>query len=541
MQPMRWVPILLSFWLALLVGFPALAHAGCAPTPPNLVAWWQGNGDVKDETGLHNGTLMNGTDFAPGRVGQAFSFDGVDDYVMVPSSAALDPTATASLVAWVYFDQLPSVAGHFMYVAGKSGGGTDLDIQAQTDNRLYFYVAAGFYVASTTVVQTGQWYHVVGTYTASNQLKMYVNGVLENTVAIVGVTRGMNGNPFAIGQSSVWGGRFFKGRIDEVSLFNRALSDSEVQGIYDAGGAGICVPEKVGSYRSGTFYLDANGSGTWEGCATDRCLAIGLNGDTPLVGDWNGSGTSKVSTFRPTDGAFYLDYNGNGAWDGCGIDRCLSIGLNGDIPLVGDWNGSGTSKVGTFRPTDGAFYLDYNGNGQWDGCGIDRCLSIGLDGDVPVVGDWNGSGTSKVGTFRPTDGAFYLDYNGNGQWDGCGTDRCLFIGMLNDIPLVGDWNGSGTAKVGTFRPSDGAFYLDYNGSGTWEGCGTDRCLYIGLNGDIPLVGDWNGSGTAKVGTFRPTDGAFYLDYNGSGTWEGCGTDRCLSMGLNGDTPLVGKW
>jgi hypothetical protein len=251
--------------------------------------------------------------------------------------------------------------------------------------------------------------------------------------------------------------------------------------------------------------------------------------------------TAKVGVFRPSDGVFYLDYTGNGAWDGCGTDRCLSIGMNGDIPLVGDWNGTGTGKVGLFRPSDGTFYLDYNGNGAWDGCGIDRCLRIGLNGDIPLVGDWDGTGSSKVGAFRPSDGTFYLDYNGNGQWDGCGTDRCLQIGMNGDIPLVGDWNGSGTSKVGAFRPSDGTFYLDYNGSGTWEGCGTDRCLQIGLLGDIPLIGDWNGTGSSKVGAFRPSDGTFYLDYNGSGTWEGCGTDRCLRIGMTGDTPLVGKW
>jgi uncharacterized delta-60 repeat protein len=302
-------------------------------------------------------------------------------------------------------------------------------------------------------------------------------------------------------------------------------------------------PGKVGLFRpsDGTFYLDANGSGTWDGCGTDQCLHIGMTGDIPLVGDWNGNGSSKVGLFRPSDGTFYLDYNGNGQWDGCGTDRCLSIGMNGDIPLVGDWNGSGTSKVGAFRPSDGTFYLDYNGSGTWEGCGTDRCLQIGLNGDIPLVGDWNASGTTKVGAFRPADGTFYLDYNGNGTWEGCGTDRCLHIGMLNDIPLVGDWNGSGTSKVGAFRPSDGTFYLDYNGSGTWEGCGTDRCLQIGMNGDVPLVGDWNGTGTSKVGAFRPGDGTFYLDYNGSGTWEGCGTDRCLSIGMNGDTPLVGKW
>ena len=197
--------------------------------------------------------------------------------------------------------------------------------------------------------------------------------------------------------------------------------------------------------------------------------------------------------------------------------------------------------IGLFRPSDGVFYLDANGNGQWDGCGTDRCLSIGLNGDIPLVGDWNGGGSSKVGLFRPSDGTFYLDYNGNGQWDGCGADHCLHIGMLGDIPLVGDWNGSGTTKVGAFRPSDGTFYLDYNGSGTWEGCGTDRCLQIGIDGDIPVIGDWDGTWSSKVGVFRPSDGTFYLDHNGSGTWDGCGVDRCLQIGMNGDVPLVGDW
>ena len=208
------------------------------------------------------------------------------------------------------------------------------------------------------------------------------------------------------------------------------------------------------------------------------------------MGDWNGSGTAKVGAFRPSDGTFYLDYDGSGTWDGCGTDRCLQIGMNGDIPRVGDWNGSGTGKVGVFRPSDGTFYLDYNGNGVWDGCGVDRCLQIGMNGDTPLVGDWNGTNTKKVGVFRPSDGTFYLDYNGNGVWDGCGTDRCTPIGLATDTPVVGDWNGSGTTKVGAFRPSDGTFYLDTNGNGVWEGCGVDTCTPIGLATDTPLVGKW---------------------------------------------------
>jgi hypothetical protein len=300
---------------------------------------------------------------------------------------------------------------------------------------------------------------------------------------------------------------------------------------------------KVGAYRpsDGTFYLDYNGNGVWEGCGVDRCLSLGLSGDNPLIGDWDGTGTDKVGFFRPSDGTFYLDFDGNGRWDGCGTDRCLTVGMVGDTALVGDWSGSGKAKIGAFRPSDGMFYLDVGRIGIWDGCDSDKCVPIGLNGDIPLVGDWSGTGYSKVGAFRPSDGYFYLDSNGNSQWDGCGIDLCLQIGLYGDIPLVGDWNGDGKSKVGTFRPSDGYFYLDYNGNGQWDGCGIDRCLQIGLNGDVPLVGDWNGTGTDKVGAFRPSDGFFYLDYNGSGTWDGCGADRCLQIGLSGDIPFVGKW
>lgn len=43
-----------------------------------------------------------------------------------------------------------------------------------------------------------------------------------------------------------------------------------------------------------------------------------------------------------------------------------------------------------------------------------------------------------------------------------------------NVPVVGDWNGDGKTKVGVYRPSEGTFYLDYNGNGTWEGCTTDK-------------------------------------------------------------------
>jgi hypothetical protein len=86
------------------------------------------------------------------------------------------------------------------------------------------------------------------------------------------------------------------------------------------------------------------------------------------------------------EGSWYLDVNSNGTWDGCGPDLCLAFGLPGDIPVVGDWNGSGMAKIGVFR--NGEWYLDLNSNGAWDGCTVDRCMGFGLPGDRPIVLTW---------------------------------------------------------------------------------------------------------------------------------------------------------
>jgi hypothetical protein len=299
---------------------------------------------------------------------------------------------------------------------------------------------------------------------------------------------------------------------------------------------------KIAVFRpsTSTFYLDENGSRAWNGCTTDKCAAFGVAGDVPLLGDWNGIGTVRAGVFRPSNGTFYLDANGNSAWDGCATDKCIAIGEANDVPLVGDWNGNGVTKVGVFRPSNGTFYLDYNGNGLWDGCAVDKCFAIGSASDTPLVGDWNGTGFTKVGFFRPAAATFYLDYDGNGVLDGCVLDKCIAFGFSTDTPLVGDWNGNGRTKVGVFRPSTVMFYLDYDGNGAWSGCATDKCEAFGFSTDTPVVGDWSGSGTTKVGVFRPSTAAFYLDYDGNGAWDGCTTDRCVGFGITGDVPLVGK-
>ncbi len=256
---------------------------------------------------------------------------------------------------------------------------------------------------------------------------------------------------------------------------------------------------------------------------------------------------AAVGVFRA--GTWFLDANANGQWDGCpqdgGQDLCLfnSFGTTGDMPAAGNWDGGAKSSIGVLRAGTGEWFVDRNGNHQWDGCVADGCYAFGAPGDRPVAGDWNGTGFAKIGVFR--NGQWYLDANGNGAWDGCGVDLCFAFGQAGDLPVAGNWDGGSKAGAGVFRA--GTWYLDYNGNGAWDGCqqdgGQDQCLYnsFGQAGDLPAAGDWNGDGKAKVGVFRA--GTWYLDYNGNGAWDGCGVDRCYegSFGIEGDWPVAGKW
>jgi len=126
-------------------------------------------------------------------------------------------------------------------------------------------------------------------------------------------------------------------------------------------------------------------------------------------------------------------------------------------------------------------------------------------GDVPVVGDWNGDGTSKIGLFRK--GTWYLDIDGTHQLP---SSKAIGWGKEGDVPMVGDWNGDGRTKIGVF--SKGIWYLDIDGSHKLT---SSRIVRWGQAGDLPVLGDWNKDRKTKIGVFRSD--TWFLDTTGTHT------------------------
>ncbi len=261
------------------------------------------------------------------------------------------------------------------------------------------------------------------------------------------------------------------------------------------------------SLFTGTTYTDtttlATGFSYYEVKAVD---GAGTESD-PLKGHT----PRRVALFNSSTGTWSVDSNGNGTWEPAGGDSTLSFGAVGDMPVTGNWTGgAGQRQIGTFTPTNGAWKLDTNGNGQWDN-GVDTSYTFGQSGDQPVVGNWNGGSQTELGVFRQSQMAFYLDMNGNGQWDGSSTDTYLPISGLSAsdsyIPIAGDWFDTGTASVGLFDSTTATFYL-FDTTGNLV-----SSFQLNHMSGTPVVGDWLGNGTDDVGLWDPSNSTFYLDTN----------------------------
>lgn len=220
------------------------ASGTCAVPPSGIVGWWPADQNANDIVGHNNGTF-NGT-YVPGEVSYAFNISGSGaDFAIVPQNSAFEPQ-NVTVDAWVKANGSP---GNFKYVVakGSSGctGGASYALYTGQDGGLKFYVSDGsnFFLSPDfgQGVWDNQWHFVAGTYDGSF-VKLYVDGnLVGSTATTAAINYHLIDNDLVFGNYPACTDNLsFKGSIDEVEIFSRALSQSEIQSIFNAGSLGKC-------------------------------------------------------------------------------------------------------------------------------------------------------------------------------------------------------------------------------------------------------------------------------------------------------------
>jgi len=262
-----------------------------------LVGWWKldetSGLTAADSSGNGNdGTLENmaGDEWTNGILGGALEFDGDNDYVDCGNNESLQITGREiSLASWVKWDS----ADGYSAIAVKTSSWRWADgygLYAHSDNTVNFYVTRySTNRASATFTADGQWHHVVGTYDGSN-VRIWVDGVEGTPDSYSGsITNANNSLEIGRGADNFYN---FKGALDDVRIYNRALSAEEIEGL-----ANILKYEEFTEAKAGsdtTSVTISTPSGASEG---DLLIAaVATDGDTDFsLSPPSGEGWTEIN------------------------------------------------------------------------------------------------------------------------------------------------------------------------------------------------------------------------------------------------------
>ncbi|MEY2571560.1 MAG: hypothetical protein QOE63_1910, partial [Acidimicrobiaceae bacterium] len=375
----------------------AVYKAAAAPPPvAGLVGAWgfnEGSGTVaNDASGKGNtGTLGGGPTWTTGgRFGGALTFDGVNDWVTVPDSSSLDLTGPMTLEAWVR----PRALTAWNTVLMKEFGTYYAYALYATDDSLVPTGWARDAVAwGTSPLPVGSWSHLAFTYDGTIT-RLYVDGVLKSSMSQPFTLPNTNG-PLRMGGNGIWG-EWFNGQLDDVRVYNRPLSPTEVTTDMNTGVGGGTAPPPAdttpptvalsapaaGATVSGTTKVTATASDDVGVQSVQFKLGaqdLGAADTTsPYSYDWDTKGVAN-GTYTLT--AIARDAAGN-AKTSTAVQVTVANSTPVPTGLVGAWSfddGSGTTAAdrsgngnnGTLKgatwTTSGRYggALSFNGTSDW--------------------------------------------------------------------------------------------------------------------------------------------------------------------------------
>lgn len=238
---------------AMLRRMQVSVYSGPADLRRGLLALWSGENDSQDSVEGHHGTMMHGAAFAEGKVGRAFYFASDQGRVYIPDAPDFVLNGSFSFAAWVKSSEFNNNA---ICVRGDDRPGMDTwTVSAAPGNQIDFHISSpeNTAVTATAPVTPNEWVHLVCAYDEdASQLRIFVNGQLavekETTCKPVWQLDSGLDPSVCLGNVSGKFHRFpFRGLLDEVALYGRALSEADAQALTDLGNAGERITVGVGA------------------------------------------------------------------------------------------------------------------------------------------------------------------------------------------------------------------------------------------------------------------------------------------------------
>lgn len=226
--------------LLIAIGFNSFAQT--VDLQKGLVAYYPFNGNANDESGNGNNGTVYGASLVTDRGGKsnnAYSFDGYNDYIKINDNNTIRPS-NISISIWVNLlkkNEKYKILGKLKYANASK---EQYALGVTKDNFFIFYIKRNsncqpgkgwVSVKSKTKYMTNNWYFLTTTYDGKN-LKLFINGNLENSIYLNGGIDNCSGGNLSIGRWWQNDNQRYKGKLDDIRIYNRALNEAEIQALY---------------------------------------------------------------------------------------------------------------------------------------------------------------------------------------------------------------------------------------------------------------------------------------------------------------------
>lgn len=476
------------------------------PCPSNISHYWTldeiTGSPYKDVSGNNDATCINCPTAATGAINGAQQFDGIDDEVNVADDNTFDwgVTDSFSIEFWMKTDSASICSGN-QVIVGRDNASSQLHwwvgcyneglpafVLVDTDGGADQVLLTGL-----TDLTEGFWHHIVAVRDAStNKISLYVDGIEESS-AISAYSSGFDSQsaPLNIGWLNLWPGFHFEGIVDEVALYNRALSDTEVLQHYNDGLGGY-------GYCNATYTITATVPG---GNGTISCDPATVN-----------HGDSSTCTLTPSTG-YHLQSLTDNTMDVTGL-------VSGDIYTA--------SNVTEGHIIEASFAINtYTLTVGKDGTGTGTVTSspVGIDCGIDCSEAYP-HGTNVTLTAAPDSGFAFTGWSGSGC---SGTGQCV-VAM-----------NAGTAVTATFNdltPPTGSMTINSDSAFTNSTAVTLNLSATDISGvaEMQFSNDninWTAPevyAATKLWTLTPGDGekTVYVKFKDTvGNWSGAFSDSIL--------------